>query len=206
MLILESASRNIIRGLAGVSDNTQTGSIVVGNVESHLNKTIAQVRGLGPIFTTSSAVSTDAIDPLSFDDANHADSGAYYFEWNPAYATSEVSGDLELLSLNGGADLAYYDGTNGDVESADGTNTATKSQTVADGTTYKVGIAYGDSSSRVNVDGTWGTVQSYDGAFPSGTVLEMFNDHGYSGAIRNLQRYGVSSYDDAESKVEELMA
>ena len=33
-----------------------TGSIIIGNVETYLNSTIAAVRGLGPIFTTSAAI------------------------------------------------------------------------------------------------------------------------------------------------------
>ena len=108
------------------------------------------------------------------------------------------------MSLNGGADLTYYDGTNSNVESADGTNTATASQTVADETVYKVGLIYGDSKMRVCVDGTWGTEGTYDGAYPTGTVLELFNDHGYSGKIRNLKRYNLA-YDQGKDKIDELM-
>ena len=152
-------------------------------------------------------MSIDAVDPLSFDDANidHT-SGAIYFEWQPTVAASEVSGDLELLSLNAGADLAYYDGTNSQVESADGTNTGVKSLTIVKDTTYEVGVIWDATAGnmRVNVDGTWGTEVSFDGTYTVGTVLELFNDFGYVNKMRTLKGYS-GSYSALQSQIESLM-
>ena len=57
-----------------------TGSVTIGNVEWYANKTIAEVRGLGPIFTTTAAVATDQT-AYSFDLSNcNENSGAYYLD------------------------------------------------------------------------------------------------------------------------------
>jgi len=45
--------------VAGTRSTAATGSIIVGNVELHANKTIDQIRGTSPIFTKPAAVTVD---------------------------------------------------------------------------------------------------------------------------------------------------
>jgi len=186
-------------------ETTATGSIIVGNAEIHLNKTIAKVKGTSPIFTAGGTGTINASD-LSVDDANHGNTeGGWYCEILPFFATSEVSGDQEILSLNAGADLLYYDATNSQAESADGTNTGAKALTTVSGTKYKLGVAYGSSSLRVNVDGSWGTAVSYDSAYPAGSALEILRAIGQTCFIRNIRRYD-EDYTTAQATIDGLMA
>jgi hypothetical protein len=184
-------------------DGTVTGSIVIGNAEFYKDTTIKEVRGSGPIFTANSSVTVNATD-ISFDDANHSDTeGGYFFEFTPFYASAEVSGDIELLSLNSSADLLYYDGTNSQIESADGTNTNVKALTTVSETAVKCALAYGSSSMRVNVANSWGTAGSYDAAYPTGTKLEVCTPVANVHLTRNIRRYD-QSYADVQSTLDGL--
>lgn len=166
---------------------------------------VAEIRGRPPIFCTTSSVSTDATLE-KFDDANHSDTeGGYYIEWIPTAATADMSGNQQILSLNNGADLLYYDATAGTIKSTDGTNTASVSLTVVADTTYKIALAYDASNLNVAANGTWGTSQSYDGAFPAGTELDLMLSAGYVSRVRSLKRYN-GSYDDVKSALDVLMA
>ena len=194
----------------GGGNAAATGSVIIGNVESHSGKTIAEVRGLGPIFTTTAAVATDAT-VYSLDASNHDNTnGGYYAEVMPTASTTEspveFSGDFELLSLNDAADLLYYDATNAQIESADGTNTAAKSFATVTDTMFQVGLAYGSSNMRINVDGTWGTAASYDGAYPSSSpqALDVLRAAGYAAGIRDLRRYD-ETYADVQTTIDGLM-
>jgi len=178
-------------------------SFIVLNMELYEADTIAQVRRCAPIVTGASTVTVPIVDG-DYDDANHSDTeGLYYFEFALASDSADLSGDIGILSLNAGADLAYFDATNDDFESTDGTNTATASQAITADTFYPVSIAYGGGKLRVRVNGTWGTEQSYDGAFASGSALEIMRSIGSAGRIRNLRRYNAS-YADAVTQAETL--
>lgn len=186
-------------------DRDGTSSVIILHAEFHRNKTIAEIIGSPPIFTSGASV-TRALCVMEFDDANHNDTnGAYYLEFKPSFATADAAGNIEILSLGGGVDLLYYDVTAGAFESTDGTNTAAKTQTLVAETTYKIAVAYGDGSLRVCVDGTWGTEQSYDGAFASGTELALFRAGSYVCAARDLRRYS-GSYASLVTKINTLMA
>lgn len=202
-------ARSTVIGTASVA---ATGSIIVGNVELHLNKTIAQVRGSTPIFTAGSTVSVNATD-LSFDDANHSDTeGAYYLEFKNVGLNASNKGGLIGLGVNGrllfnlaAADFRAYDGT-----------TSIIGPTItlaADDTEYKIGLAYGSSLARTNVDDAWGTEAAYDGAFDNANsklaVLRRNNTDLFDPPavmlMRNLRRYDLS-YADAQTKINELMS
>lgn len=185
----------------GIRIVTDTDAVIVANAEAYLGFTEQETRGLMPIFTAGAAVTTNRID-FTFDDANHDQAqGGYSFKWTPRFATAEVSGDLQILSLADGANLCYYDGTNGDIETADGTNTITDSLTIVAGTEYEVSIAWGGSELGIAVDaGAW-SEGSYDGGFALGTVLELFNGNGYPQSIRDLKRY-AGSYADCKGQLD----
>lgn len=165
-----------------------TGSIIVGNVELHLNTTIEAVRGSSPLFTSGSTGSVNASDK-SFDDSNIPAQGGVFLEWQPQYATSEVSGDIEILSLNDAAGLLYYDATNSLLKSFDGTNTASVALTIVAGTTYKIWAAFGGTSLQVGVDASTGTLGTFDGVFTAGTKLELVTPSANTNYTRNIRAY-----------------
>ena len=191
-------------------DVAATGSIIVGNVELHLNKTIAQVRGTTPIFTSGSTVTVDAADP-SFDDENHADlEGAYFCEFKNVGLDGPNNGGL--LGLGSSGKLIYADSA-GQFENFDGNDVAFGPgiTLAADDVEYKIGVAYGDGLHRLNTDGVWGTADPYDGEFDNtlGKLNVLDNDVFSSEAetvmlMRNLRRYDLS-YVDAQTKIDQLM-
>jgi hypothetical protein len=82
------------------------GSSILGNYEIHADKTIAQVRGLGPIFTVASAVATD-FTLYEFDYANHADDKtAYYIKYGD-YNLHEYPNGTITRGINVAASAAY---------------------------------------------------------------------------------------------------
>lgn len=175
----------------GIRIVTDTDAVIVGNGEMHVGKTENQVRRSTPIFTAGSTVTVNATDD-SFDDANHtASQGGYYVEWTPQFATAEVSGDIEILSLNNSAGLLYYDATNSLLKSTDGTNTASVALTIVSGTTYKIWVAYGGTSLQVGFDSTAGTAGTFDGAFATGTKIEVITPSGNVTLLRNLRHYDL---------------
>jgi len=188
----------------GTLNVAATGSIIVGNAELHLNTTIAAVRGSSPIFTSGSTVTTNATD-LSFDDANAVPQGGYFVEWTPQYATSEVSGNIELLSLDNNAGVLFYDASNSLLKSTDGTNTASVAMTIVAGATYKVWVAFGGTSLQVGFDATTGTAGTFDGAFTTGTKIEIVTPSVGTNLTRNLRAYNLP-FSAAVTKLQSLAA
>ncbi len=190
----------------GTANVAATGSIIVGNVELHLNKTIAQVRGSTPIFTSGSTVTVDATD-LSFDDANHDDlEGAYFCEFKNVGVTSETAA---LVSLSSNRSPMFAQASNG-IDSFDGSVQASGPviTLAADDTEYKIGTAYGSSLHRTNTDGSFGAEVAYDGSFNK-TFFEVLSNSGGGALVtvmllRNLRRYDLP-YDAAQDAIDDMM-
>lgn len=166
----------------GIRIVTSGDAVIVGNAELHTDTDLENVRGCGPIFTTTAAVSTTA-DDYSYAIANHSDTEmTYACEWTPGYSASEATGDQEIITLGTAPDMLYHDATNGDIESTDGTNTSTKAETITAGTTYDLEVAYstGADSLQVSVDGTGGSDVAYDDAFPTGTKISLFRNSSFA--------------------------
>ncbi|MCA9328030.1 hypothetical protein KDA14_05865, partial [Candidatus Saccharibacteria bacterium] len=145
--------------VAGTISSTVTGSCVVGNVEAHFNKTIAQVRGSSPILTAASTVTTTAITDVH-DSGNWVDtSGGLYCE-----VTLQVA--QNILST-------FLDVSGSTFRLNDGTNTATAAWVT--NTAYQLGIAWDASAGTmaINVDGTWSSNATYDGTLLAG-ALDIF--------------------------------
>ena len=90
------------------------------------------------------------------------------FKWTPAADSSDLSGDVDIITLGANA-FIYYDATNSMYEVTDGTNTATVSATFIKDQTQEVKIIAG-TNLQISVDGTAGTATSYDEALPSGNI------------------------------------
>ncbi len=188
-----------------VVNNAATGSIIVGNVELHLNKTIEQVRGSTPIFTSGSTVTVDESE-LSFDDANHDNTeGAYFCEFKNVGLTSQNPGGIIGLGSNG---RILYTATQ--FRAFDGTTVVTGPAVTlaADDTEYKLGNAYGSGNHRINTDGVFGTTVAYDGSY-DGTVLKILRSSVFTVPVgvmllRNLRRYDLP-FVKAQAKIDRLM-
>ena len=171
----------------GSAEVAATGSCVIGNVELHLNKTIAAVRGSAPIVTAASTVTTTAITDV-YNSANWVDtSGGLYCE-----VTLQVA--QNILST-------FLDVSGSTFRLNDGTNTATAAWVT--NTAYQLGIAWDASAGTmaINVDGTWSSNATYDGTLLAG-ALDIFRSPAGVGLIRNIKRYKASNLAAAKALVD----
>lgn len=186
----------------GTRSNAATGSCVVGNVGIYQASPYT-VAGCGPVFTSGTSAGTVATD-LALNDANHDnEAGGYYLEWRPTFSTSEADGNIEILSLNSAAGLLFYDADNSLLKSTDGANTASVALTVTKDTTYKLWVAYGGSSLQVGYNSSEGSAASYDGAFSSGSELELCTPAAHAQMARNLRRY-AGTFSQCKTAVSDL--
>ena len=191
-----------------------TADIVIGNIEWNDNKTIAEVRGLGPIFTTTAAVSTDA-NTGSFDSANHRDDlAAYYVEINVSTASSTWSlpqANIQIIgtSTSGVHGIMHAQNTINTVTGYDGTNFSNHIIPVtAEDTLIKLGKVYeAGTSQQTYRDGinTW-TDFAYDGAWDYNGLPIQMKTQSVSFKMRNLQRYDIASYAEGKTIIDGLMA
>ncbi len=199
------------RGIVfGVSSSAAIGSCIIGNMEIHLNKTIAQVRGTTPIFTSGSTESVNASDP-NFDDANHSDTeGAYFCE----FRNVGIDGvnDAGLIGLGTAGRILYSTAANG-FKALDGVNTASGPVVTlaADDVEYKIGLAYGSSKQRINTNDSWGAEATYDGVYNNAeNKLNVLHDDVTTSApegvmlVRNLRRYNMT-YAEALIAIPKMM-
>lgn len=184
------------------NDVTTTGFVVLDQAELHLNKTIAEVKNLGPIVTNGSAVTKYADVPTIPEVGNlNQTAGAAIIEYTPLVDSADDTGDNGLVSLTtAAANLLYVDGTNGNIEATDGTNTATVSETLVDGTATKAAVRWG-SELQVVSDGTAGTAQSYDGGITTDGTIRLGYGQRYPVAIHRLR---IARRDLGTAKLVEL--
>ena len=190
----------------GVRNDAAAGSCIIGQVEVRLNKTIAEARGLPPIFTGGAAVSTTA-DDLYYDLLNHSqDQGAYYFEWIPSFAYTDQSANELMLSLVSGPGLMYLAGPTGIIISYDGTQYAQLDQDHVANVILKIGLVYDASEAkmRICINGVWSDEQTYDGAYAISTALRAMYDNDFEAGMRDLRRYNLS-YTAAQAQIDALM-
>lgn len=174
----------------GTGAGTAQGTCIVGNAELYLDTTIAKVRRLGPIFTTTAAVATDAPTNV-FDSANSADTtSAWYMEVISEGALPILDGFLAVLGT--------------DFELRDGTGTVTRPWTVS--VLNQVGIVYDATTMAINVDGTYSADVAYDGTMLQG-ILDLFRAFSeFSAQIRELQRFDAADLAAAKAIINGLMA
>ena len=193
----------------GTQAVTATGSIIVGNVELHLDTTIAAVRGSSPIFTAGATGSTNATD-LSFSDSNHADiSGRWFCDFRNAGLNA--ANNTAMIAV-GDAGRFIYTANASQFRSFDGTtvNQGSGVTLAANDVEYKISVAYGDSLKRLRTDSTWNTAGAYDGIWNNGlSKINILKKDGFGTAavatmlIRDIRRYQLS-YDAAQAQAEEL--
>ena len=202
-------------GWGGGLTTGSIGTMIVDQAELHLNKTIAQVRGLGPIFTTSAAVSV-AQPVYEFDLSNYNNEE---FAWYAEDVISETQGD----NANVGSNNSVVGGLNtGSINrsviyrSTFGLRAAIRNGAImglygplAPNTPVKLGSVGSllETSSRITVDGA-----SVEGSLSSqGAPINFVLFGGsstnsqYANKLRNLQRYDITSYQDGKDIIDGLM-
>lgn len=202
----------------GARDVAATGSCIIGNVEGHLNKTIAEVRGLPPIFTTTASVATDQT-LYSFSIANHNDSsGAYYTEYMPSFDQGSIPSigcDIRTRidgSPSGRTILVQSSGTSIGANALGALATGFNSGVDPADVTIKMACVYTTDDVGpldLNQDGNWdlSVATGYTGfANLAGIYIDRTtNPTAAAYKIRNLQRYDISSYEEGKDKIDELM-
>lgn len=207
----------------GVSKPMPAGpGCVCANVEVHLNKTIAEVRGLGPIFTTTAAVSTDATI-YDFDASNYGGNEvAWYSEINwpnadQGYTRTTITpqnivfvgGDSAADSrIFGAKAFAYVAG-----------HETTPVAQIANGTTSLVNSKWGATASVAEGKATMQTDILVGGlqvspevvcTAPAPALRTIFRVGTGPGPIamgaRNIQRYDITSYAAGKQIIDDLMS
>jgi len=148
-----------------VRDDTITGSITVGEANIYEEPPAGGPSALEIKHSRGGAVdvrlgATGAVIDISninLPASNHSDTqGGYYMEWRPLYSRSEITRDVEILSLNDDIGLLFYDFSTERLTATDGTNTATVSLTLVAERKYRLGVIFGSASLQVGVDGVFG--------------------------------------------------
>jgi hypothetical protein len=188
----------------GVENIAATGSIIVGNVEIHTNKTIAQVRGLGPIFTTTAAVATVKTAYSWLGGNVPVTNAAHYFEWNVSavsdamyeaywgtgrYYTGSSDGlTLTNLTPGGGGSPALFIAFSAD--------TLVKDAAVYSST---------DGLATVNRNATYSNQTAWV-AMNAATIYQLDRlDPAQAGKFRNIRIYATTGFTDGKTIIDGLM-
>lgn len=187
----------------GAEDGAATGSCIIGNVELYLNKAIAQVRDLPPIFTTTTAVTT-AKTNYTFDEANHDDTkGIWSLEAKYPLSGAEIAAlsvghERVLATVATASTLLYMGSGSGQIFTRDGTTTETARSAI--GPAYninKIALTYStdDALKSITVNKLTGNDDAYDGSFDlAASPLQLDGNHAFSTFYRNIQQYDITNY------------
>lgn len=195
-------------GSDGLADPSLTGTCVVGNVELHVGKTIAEVRGSSPIITAGATVTTPIVQ-IEYDIENHDDEqGAYYLEWTPSYASSDTPARQSLMAIAvTDANLVYNQTDAGVIGTYDNSLGQYADPAVwGAGDTVKIGLSYSAAESKgsFNIDGSVTADHAYDGAYSASGRFLVGNVITGVHLFRNIRRYNLP-YEEAKAKIDELM-
>lgn len=192
-------------------DVTVTGSLTLGMSWVYRWRPIGTARGSSEYATGGAGALSIDRNILYIDLANHDNTeGGVYFEWKPLYSQNTLDqsgalGNVEILSLNSAEGFLYYDYLTQKLTTTDGTNTATVDLVLVQDTKYRIGVVWGSSRLQVGVNGTWGTEVSYDGAFPTGSRIDIFREPHGPNLWREYRGYQID-IDSAKSEISTLMA
>lgn len=187
----------------GIRIVTSGDAVDIGNAECYLTKSIANAKGIGPIFTTTVAASTDAVY-ASFNPANHDTSGVYYLEVQWASDDTVITSHT-YISLDGAASNVLGQQSSFVISNDDTTPVSVASDWTA-GTAIKIGVAYhlSDAQYSTTFNGATGTSAAFDGYNVTGNLLMGFGS--YPVLLRNVRRYSAGSYASATALLENLTA
>jgi hypothetical protein len=201
-------------GLAA-RDDAATGSCIAAGSELILG-TIAEVRGLGPIFTTTAPVSTDRT-LYDFDLANLTlSASSWYWEIEPAWTIAELTTTQNTIGFDtldsNGAKIVYIRSAQDDIRTTigGGSNPDSFSPTLVSGTMYQQGLVYAavDNLHNLNVDGAWSGTGTYNGTqftrnairICAGTTVNLVPMK-----MREMRSYTTTTYAEGVSLINGLM-
>lgn len=184
-------------------------------VDRYVNKTIAEVRGLGPIFTTTAAVSTDATT-YSVALANWGDDSgsAFYFEGAHAVETADpaVFGELAWLSHGQVNRPIYFETSPTNLFRSANISFGTASWAGgAPFTAQKLGAVFhaGDAKQDFNEGGNWRQEQAWTewqgSHIPNNFYIMSYSSMSVTAKMRNLRRYDITSYQEGKDIIDDLM-
>jgi hypothetical protein len=196
----------------GIRIVTSGDAVIVGNAECFTARSEAEVRGLGPIFTTTAAVATDRSEYL-FDHANIAPkTAAWYGEHEFSGATNDTTAifsaplgralTIDPRNEPGSIKGQFDDGSAGLIIGN------ALSQASAD--PFKWGVSMEEAGNGdLNVNGVWSSAPSSPvyGFYRASTNTDAMglssknNTHKY----RNLRRYDITSYQEGKDIIDGLM-
>ena len=193
----------------GTLSTAATGSIIVGNVEFHENKTIDEIRGTSPIFTSGSAVAidNDLIEIADFDTWFGTTEGILFFAYTPDGNWANLGPEDTFTSPSGlNSHLLYRNNMNQGFNAHSGGLTTTLYNGHAPGTEV-IGVTIWSAVLNKLVVGyykvseaTWGwdpTPTDFSSFSPS-SIIEIFETIAGRSAIRGLLIYdGLLPGDDS---------
>ena len=188
----------------GAVNNALTGGIDCYQIESHSDKTIDEVRGLGPIFTGASAASTDQII-YKADGNEGVNTATWYAEYMPLSDPADSSIPMHHI-VNGSGGTPTNGGLIMRVESNRIThNPSFASVTWAVDTMHKVGAVShaGENKGVANVNGTYGSENVANSNNRDGLIL--YPNAGAVYRIRNIRRYDNATFQDGKDIIDGLM-
>jgi hypothetical protein len=191
----------------GIRLATSGDAVIVGNVECHTAKTLSQVLGLGPIFTTTAAVAT-VETVYNFSTANfNAVSQAWYMESSFSQTLWDNNNWLSLLGGTGSR--IVFKG----IASSDWGSTATPNQSVISGqvplSLNKVAAAYNSTDNKltVNINNNYGSEVAFTTI--NNAVLKIRNDGSTNRSafkLRETMGYTITSFAEGKTIIDGLMA
>jgi hypothetical protein len=196
---------------SSTADNTPTGSMIYGNIEVYDNKTIAEVRGLGPIFTTTAAVSTDRTEYRCAGEPFQNES-AQYLEVKPTLNSSEAGGSQWITGYGSGTTLSnavasLYTQTTPRLSSRNGQGYATVE--LLKDVNNKTGSIWMASlpEAQATKSGTaWPTPQSGFVTLSSGALVFGTVANPAAFGLRECKRYDITSMQEGRDIIDGLMA
>ena len=184
---------------------------ITGNFELHIDKTIAEVRGLGAIFSTTAAVATD-VTVYNFDIANYDDDASSWYDemalsWSGVESPtiSNYLAPLSFLSspITGANVHTHFTANNLRITNAQPSLTYAWDA----GELMKTGWVYDKSvtSTNLNVNANWAG-DNTSAAWSAGTGILLGTASSIVAfKIRQLQRFDITSYQEGKDLIDSLM-
>ena len=191
----------------GVLTTSAIGTCIVGQVEFHEGKTIAKVRGLGPMFTTTAEVTTDA-PVYSFNVANDNNSAAAYYVEHVMQG-GYLSGFQRFLGTSTTGQLYLIPSPTGGLRSYNGVEVASFTKAYEADVLWKEAVSYFlNENINININNVWGTpTGAMTVVYPQtlGYITLPRTDFISPMKLRNIQRYDITSYQNGQTIIDDLM-
>lgn len=191
----------------GIRIVTSGDAVYVGNAECYTAKSSTQVRGLGPVFTTTATVTTDAT-VYSFDVANV---DAYESAWVFTHINSAGSGNNNVIGLGTNATTGrmYVSGSEITLWTSPDAN-VTKYRTLVIDTKYHSAFVWSANDSNKSVrdelTGTWYNGSGFTAFGVAAALAIMTSYTQYPARIRDIKRFTSDSLTGGKALVDAELA